>query len=110
MCFPRAPSLAPLSSLSALSLPKPIYKQEFTSCLVPATCLLPLGSWQRLRLVALLTQGLQPLPLHQRLALPGRSAALGCVGCRTETFLQLTQHYLNTPGCYLNTPGGLERT
>lgn len=46
---PRAPSLVPLSSLPALSLPKSVCKQEFASCLVLVTPPLLLRSWQRLR-------------------------------------------------------------
>lgn len=63
VCSPRAPSLVPLSSLPLLSLPKPICKQEFASCLVPRrrSCAATLLLAEAACLVAQFSLGLQPM-------------------------------------------------
>lgn len=85
VCSPRAPSLVPLSSLSSLpllSLPKPICKQEFTSCLVqtllhgysaPGRGCVSGGSVQ---------PGAAAPALAQHLAFPGHPIALARVAPR----------------------------
>lgn len=105
LCSPRALALVPLSSLPALSLPKPICKQEFASCLMPVTrlrcrsapgrgCVSGGSAWL----------GAAAPALARRLALPGFSwpscstGLRGTAECGAETFPKLTWHYPNIPG------------
>lgn len=74
--------------VSIISLPKPIYKQEFAFCLVPVTRLCCCSALYVLQLCSAASPSIWP----------SCSMAVWHTGVRCKYFLEVTQSYPSIPG------------